>query len=335
MRPAAIGVDVGGTKTAGALITSDGEVLARTQAGAGNYQEIGLEAATAVYTSVVASLAESAQSQGAEIAASAWGISGWDRPKDEAALLPALQAADGLPDASRVAVNDAFLLLRAGSPDGTGVAVVSGTGSNCVARGPDGVPRRVGGLAFEFGDGGSGSDIGRDGIRAAFRGADGRGRWTLLTELLIDRLNLDRLDDLVDHFIADAAVAMNESHAAPLVFDAATLGDPVATKILVDAGRELAHSARTLARGVYQRDDTFSLVLGGSVLQRASNPVMREALIGWVHDEFPNAVPETPTAPPLLGAALLGLDQLATLGLAAAPTSTVALRVATHLHEVS
>jgi N-acetylglucosamine kinase-like BadF-type ATPase len=272
---------------------------------------------------------------GIELAASAWGISGWDRPKDEAALLPVLRAADLLPDVARVAVNDAFLLLRAGSPDGTGIAVVSGTGSNCVARGADGVPRRIGGLAFEFGDGGSGSDIGREGIRAAFRGADGRGPGTLLTELLIDRLDLERIDDLVDHFIADAAIVMNESHAAPLVFDAATLTDPVATQILKDAGRELAVSARTLARQLYKRQDTFPLVLGGSVLQRATNPVMREALIASVHDAFPNAVPETPTTPPLLGAALLGLDRLATLGHAEPPTPAVAFRVASALHEVS
>lgn len=335
MTPAAIGIDVGGTKTAAALVSPDGEVLARASGGPGNYQEIGIDAATAVYTDVVSSLRIAAEQGDVTIDAAAWGISGWDRPKDEATLLPVLRSADELADAHRAAVNDAFLLLRAGSMDGTGVALVSGTGSNCVARGPDGVPRRLGGLAFEFGDGGSGSDIGRDGIRAAFRGADGRGPHTLLSELLMDRFSLQRLDDLVDYFIADAAEGINESHAAPLVFDAATLGDPVASQILVDAGRELALSVRTLARELFSADAAFALVLGGSVLQRAANPTMRNSLIASVHDEFPNAIPETPSAPPLLGAALLALDLLASRNGTESPGPSVAHRLSVSLQEIS
>lgn len=332
---AVIGVDVGGTKIAGVLVLADGTVVARSRAGAGNYQETGIDVAAARYHDVCGSLLAAASAESLTVSASAWGLSGWDRPRDEEVLLPTLRQADGLDDSARLARNDAFLILRSGADAGRGVAVVSGTGSNCVAIGDDGAPHRIGGLAYEFGDGGSGSDIGREGLRAAFRGADGRAAETLLTSLLRDRYQLARLDDVVGHFIADAVQPLSESLLAPMVFDAATLGDPVATAILQDAGRELALSARTLARRLFSSETRFPLVLGGSVLQRAANPVMREALITAVHTEFPNADAVTPAEPPVHGAALLALDHLASLGLAEPVTPTVTHKISQSLHEMS
>ncbi|MFT6398392.1 MAG: N-acetylglucosamine kinase-like BadF-type ATPase [Bradymonadia bacterium] len=335
MKAAAIGMDVGGTKTAGALVSAEGEVLARTSGGPGNYQETGVEEAERVYVQVASALRRSAHELGYAVAASGWGISGWDRPKDETALLPALRAADGLPDSDRIAANDTFLLLRGAALDGHGIGVVSGTGSNCVGIAPDGSKHQIGGLGFEFGDGGGGGDIGRSGMRAAFRGASMRGPKTLLTELLMDRYDLERLDDLLDHFIADADIPLSESVLAPIVFDAATLGDPVATSILESAGREMALSVRVLARGAYAANDEFALVLGGSVLQRAENPTMRNALIADVHDEFQHAVPIRPSAPPLLGALLFGLDALARSGHCGTPVPATSHTIARQLHEVS
>ncbi len=335
MKPAAIGIDVGGTKTAGALVSATGEVLARAMGGAGNYQEAGIESARQVYVEVAGDLRAAALELGYSVAAAGWGISGWDRPKDEANLLPALREADDLEDENRIAANDTFLLLRGAALDGHGIGVVSGTGSNCVGIAPDGTTHQIGGLGFEFGDGGGGGDIGRSGMRAAFRGVSGRGPKTLVTELLLDRYDLERLDDLVDHFIADAEIPLTESVLAPIVFDAATLGDPVAASILEEAGREMALSARLLAREIYTSGDEFPLVLGGSVLQRAENPVMRNALIADVHDEFENAVPIRPSAPPMLGAVLFGLDSLARQGHSERPSATTTHHVAQQLHEIS
>lgn len=335
MKAAAIGMDVGGTKTAGALVSGAGEVLARVSGGPGNYQESGVEEAERVYVEVATALRQTARQLGYAVAASGWGISGWDRPKDAAALLPALRAADGLRDADRIAANDTFLLLRGAALDGHGIGVVSGTGSNCVGIARDGSKHQIGGLGFEFGDGGGGGDIGRSGMRAAFRGSSARGPKTLLTELLMDRYDLERLDDIVDYFIADAEFPLSESVLAPIVFDAATLGDPVATDILEQAGREMALSVRVLARGAYVPTDEFALVLGGSVLQRAENPAMRNALIGDVHDEFQHAVPIRPSAPPLLGALLFGLDALARTGHCETPSPATTHTIAKQLHQVS
>jgi N-acetylglucosamine kinase-like BadF-type ATPase len=302
-----IGVDGGGTKTDAVLVALDGTVVARAIGGPSNYQAVGRHAAEAVWSEL---LEATAGRMGAQPLSSCWGLAGCDRPRDEAILEAVLDKVDPAPESLRDLVNDTFLILGAASDDGAGVAVVSGTGSNCVGIGRDGRRDRIGGLAWEFGDDGSGTDIGREGLRSAFRGEDGRGPRTLLTDLIRDRYGLDRLDDVVDLFVFDSDDGVDESALTPLVFDAATLGDPVAVSLLEHAGRELALSANLLAARLFARADAFTLALGGSVLQLGTCPVMREVLIRDVQSQYPNARPVIPDAPPVLGAALLALENL-------------------------
>ncbi|MCB9726962.1 MAG: ATPase [Deltaproteobacteria bacterium] len=309
-RRGVIGLDAGGTKTDGALATLDGHVVARARGGPGNYQSIGVEAAGRVYSRVIGELLERADAEGVQVEAAAFGLAGHDRPKD--ALVLDELIAELLPSvAARVVVNDTFLVLRAGSPQGHGVAVVSGTGSNCCGVAPDGRDTRIGGLGWEFGDGAGAGDLGVEAVRAAFRGEDGRGAPTRLSALIRLRFKLDRLDDLVDYHLADApAPAPPAGLLAPLVFEAACAGDAVSIGILEAAGRELALSAVRVAERLFTPADSFPLVLGGSVLQLGGHDAMRVALIDAVHARFPGANPVVLEASPLAGALLLALDRV-------------------------
>lgn len=305
-RPLLIGIDGGGSKTDAILLSPDGELLARAIGGPSNYQDVGRHAAAQVWTELIDVLT---QDVNGVLKASAWGLAGWDRPRDAEILSVVVRQLDPTPDAGRDMVNDAFLALRAGSIDGHGVAIIAGTGSNCCGINPDGNRQNIGGLAFEFGDSGSGTDIGREGLRAAFRGEDGRGPTTLLTDLLYDRFELERLDDIVDLFVEDADEEANAGHFAPVVFDAATLGDSVATQILEEAGREMGLSASLVAGRLFAVNDTFPLVMGGSVLQHGTSPAMRDAAVAYVHQTFPNAQPVILQAAPVYGAGMLAVDR--------------------------
>lgn len=304
---AVIGVDAGGTKTAGALALADGTVIARSLDGPGNYQATGLAGAETTYRRVLGPLCAAAERRGLHLAAAAFGLSGLDRPRDAERLGPMVRGL--LPVAVDILlVNDTFIILRAGSPGGFGVAVVSGTGSNCVAVGRDGRQERIGGLGGEFGDDGSADFIGRMGLRAAFRGLDGRGPRTALTEQVIATCGLVRLDDIIDRFIADAGEPLSIGLLAPIVFESARAGDAVARQVLVAAGEELGLCAALLAGRLFQADDRFPLVLGGSVLQKGAVDAMERALVARVHRDFPLAEPITLAEPPLHGAVLLALD---------------------------
>ena len=77
-----MGMDVGGTKSAGVLATLEGEVLATQLGGPGNYQAIGLDAAARVYAEVLQPLMQVVERGGHHLEASAFGLCGLDRPID-------------------------------------------------------------------------------------------------------------------------------------------------------------------------------------------------------------------------------------------------------------
>lgn len=307
---AVIGLDAGGTKTAAALATPEGEVLAQTRSGPANYQAVGRVFAQASLAEALAPLRRAAAEAGRRIGAVAYGLSGLDRPADRR-VLDEVVAAVNPPGAATLLVNDTFLILRAGTPDGVGVAVVSGTGPNTVGWGPDGREHRVGGIGSEFGDFGGGGDIGAEALRAARRGSDGRGPATSLHDRIRSFLGVADLLDLVDRFVADADRHLSPSVLAPLVFAAAEDGDDVALDILRRAGEELGLCARLVAEALFPPDAAVPLVMGGSVLQRGRVPVLRDAIVAAVRGHFSRVLPRLLAEPPVVGGVLLALDRLA------------------------
>ena len=83
-------------------------------------------------------------------------------------------------------VNDAEILLAAGSPTGPKLAMVCGTGSIVYGRTTTGELIRAGGWGYLFGDEGSGYAIGVAALRAVMQAYDGRGPSTLLTGLVLN-----------------------------------------------------------------------------------------------------------------------------------------------------
>jgi N-acetylglucosamine kinase-like BadF-type ATPase len=307
---AVIGIDAGGTKTVGILVTETGAVVASSRQGCGNYHTVGLEEAEQLYAAVLKPLLARAEAENFSVQAVSYGLSGLDRPQDEARLLPIARTLTPK-DAEFDLVNDTYLILRAGTVDGTGVAVVSGTGCNAVGQSSDQQRARIGGLGPDFGDDGCANTVGTAAMRAAFRMEDGRGAFTLLNAAIKARYDLDQLDALVDYCIADAERPMKPSDLAPLVFQASYEGDEVATDILRKAGQSLAHSAAVVGKKLFTEQASFPLVMGGALLQRGKVPVMRDALVAGMRQCFPQMEAVCLSSPPILGAALLGLDCLA------------------------
>ena len=304
--PLILALDAGGTTTDALLTSVEGEVLGYLRAGAGNYQSIGLEAVTRRYAMLIDQLIPTDELR-ARLAVTICGLSGLDRPRDAERLRAVIEP---LSPAPVQLMNDAFLILRAGTSDGVGIALVSGTGSNCVGANASGSRDRVGGLAYEMGDDAGGYDIGVSALRAAFQGADGRGPKTALSAAIRATFGVERLDDLVDLMLYDCEEPLDFASLTPLVFEHAADEDAVSGRILKEAGEALAHSVNTLATRLFSSDAQFPVVLGGSVLQRGATEHMRVALAAQVASRFPHAYCVTLQDPPILGAALYGLDAL-------------------------
>lgn len=302
------GIDAGGTKTAGMLVDLEGTIIGRSLAGPGNYQAIGVDAAEAELKRALYPLVDQAEAHGLELSAVGFGISGWDRPRDERVIRDMIERV--CPDTPRAVMNDTFLILRAGSDDGVGVAIVSGTGSNTVGRGADGREYRVGGLMNELGDFGGAADIGVEAIRSARRAVDGRGRATLLLPMILEELGLEDIEDIADMFIAEFDKRGDPASLAPLIFEAANEGDRVARELLERSGDELGLSARLTAVQLFRPDQTLILVLGGSLLQKGSNPAMRDAIADGVGTIFRHLDVRILQGPPVLGGVFHAVDLL-------------------------
>jgi N-acetylglucosamine kinase-like BadF-type ATPase len=170
-----VAVDGGGTRTRAAVADLEGRVLARGFGPCSNLQSVGLEeVGKALTTAIEGALLQLPGSawkgegpawQSGRIAAACFGLAGVDSRKDEAQLS---QWARDQRVAPRISIlNDSELVLACGTPEGVGVALISGTGSICLGRAADGRSARVGGWGPLLGDEGSGYQLAQRALRLA------------------------------------------------------------------------------------------------------------------------------------------------------------------------
>lgn len=245
-----LGIDGGGSKTRALVATLDGEVLGAGSAPTSNYQAVGLEAATnALRCAIAQALAAVAETRGepatTTFAAAVLGLAGVDRPNDEAIISDWLDR-EGIAQRHRV-LNDAELLLTVGTPAGWGIALISGTGSICYGRTPDGRVERAGGWGWLLGDEGSGYDLGVQALRLATQTADGRADAPEVLAAVLEAFALPVADDLVNYVyqrgVSQAEVALLASRLVALSDD----GSPAARECLEAAGQSLAHHVAVVA----------------------------------------------------------------------------------------
>jgi N-acetylglucosamine kinase-like BadF-type ATPase len=292
-----IGIDAGGTKTVGLLADERGDTLAEARGGGANLQVHGELEVEKVLYGILEALGNP------PIAALCLGIAGVDRAGDEA-VIRAILGRLGQRERTRV-VNDAAIALVAGAPERTGIVVVAGTGS--IAYGLDAAGRmaRAGGYGHLLADEGSGYWLGREALRAAVRGHDGRGPRTPLGDRVLAALGVASLEELVPLVYERGLSRPQLSSLARLVQEAADAGDPLADALLDRAAGELALAARSVA-GRLQLAGRYPVVLAGGLFHGCPDLVRRlGARLG-----LPGAEPRRLEGEPARGALALALDLL-------------------------
>jgi N-acetylmuramic acid 6-phosphate etherase len=243
-----LGIDGGGTRTVVFLASRNcngWKLLGRGEAGPSNRQAVGTEAALAAIDEATEGAFTSADKNRCQVRAACLGLAGAGRPGDQE-IVREWAAKAKLATCVQV-IEDAALLLAAGTPNGWGVAVVAGTGSMAYARSAEGRTARSGGWGPLLGDEGSGYAMALAGLRAAARAADGRGEATLLTERLLAAHGLTKPEQLIGVVYRGGDRAALAA-LAPVVLDAAEDNDPVAKHIVRDAASELASATAAAAR---------------------------------------------------------------------------------------
>ena len=310
-----LAVDGGNTKTLAAVADERGVTR-----GAGRGGPSDIYNADTPDTAIDAIAAAARQAlAGAGIAAdavdsAAFSLAGADWPEDFTLLEAALRDRVGLA-APPLVVNDAIGALRTGSPDWTGIAVVSGTYNAVGARHPDG---RVFHLGF-WPDGAGGRAIGDAGLRAVYHAALGMGPATTLTESALALYEATDAIALLHKFTRRGRLGESEKdRLARVVLDAADAGDAVAQAIVADKGSILGRQGRACAEQLGLPLAGTRIVLIGGVFAHPTERLADAAMA-----ELPGAIPIRPLVPPVTGALLLALDRLGV----AADVAAVAARL--------
>lgn len=280
MGPVLLGIEGGGTRTVALAAEMSGALIRRFDGGPGNLRLLD-------DAELEARLSEIRRSMPAP-AAVAIGLAGACTDRDRERIRRA--AARVWPRVPSLATNDLDTALAAAPrPRHPGrtcqILVLSGTGSCCYGRRPNGPTVRVGGWGHLLSDNGSGYQIGLRALREAIRCLDETGRWPRLGGRLLAALALNQPEDLID-WIQRAEKADVAALAAD-VGAAAERGDILARQILREAAGQLARDAVACAARVAQGSAPVRFVMAGGALLNL--PPFARALVRAIRQDRPGS----------------------------------------------
>ncbi|MFC4609609.1 N-acetylglucosamine kinase [Streptomyces maoxianensis] len=310
-----LAIDAGNSKTDVAMVAADGTVLGKARGGGFQPPLVGIEAAVDALGRTVAAAAFAAGVTTAGgtalcepfVAHVSACLANADLPVEERELAAAVQARGwGLTTEVR---NDTFAILRAGVDEPRGVAVVCGAGINCVGMLPDGRTARFPAIGRISGDWGGGSGLAEEALWFAARAEDGRGEPTALARALPAHFGLDSMYALIEALHLGRIPSARKHELTPVLFATSAEGDAVARSVVHRLAEEVVALATVALTRLDLLDEEAPVLLGGSVLA-ARHPELDERIGKLLAAKAPNAVIEVVTAPPVLGAALLGMDRI-------------------------
>ncbi len=299
-----LGVDVGGTKCHAVVSDETGQILGFGTGGTGNHESVGYDGFASVLESVTASALHGADLQKESLTAIGMGIAGLDWPNDEPLHRQVIRQL-GL-TAPTGLVNDAVIGLIAGSRTGWGISLVSGTGSNCRGRDKQGREGRVSGIGTWSGEYGGGGDLVRRAMHSVTKAWSLRGPETLLTRKFVEHVGATDVMDLLEG-LSRGRFHLN-SASVMIVFEAARQQDPEAISAIHWLGSELGDLAIGVASQLKFEELEFDLVLTGSIFK--GSPLVAASVASTVHKIAPKASLVRLTAPPVVGAVMLAMEQV-------------------------
>jgi N-acetylglucosamine kinase-like BadF-type ATPase len=313
-RDAAVGVlaiDAGNSKTDVAIIAPDGSVRGSARGPGFRPHSVGPQAAVAALEPIIREAAVVA-----ELDVSA--------PRPWVAHVSACLANADLPSeldrierefesrgwgTTTYIGNDTFALLRAGIEAPPGVAVVCGAGINCSGLLPDGRTARFAAVGKISGDWGGGGFLAEEAMWWAARAEDGRGPATSLATLLPAHFGCADMAGLIEALHLGDIPPERWHEATPILFDAAAAGDEVAVAVVRRQADEIVALAASALRRLALLDGPVDVILGGGVVT-AGHALLLDAIDEGLNQVAPKALARVVSTPPVVGAALLGLDAI-------------------------
>jgi N-acetylglucosamine kinase-like BadF-type ATPase len=330
-----LGIDGGGSKTICVVVSSDTpkassctnrQVIGKGEAGASNYQSVGIEAAkNSIESAIYQAIHQSSNylnhlvnhKNSLNISAICLGLAGVGRRKDIEIIRSIVTELQGnlptdvnwnISPNNIIICHDALIALVGGIGHDVGITVAAGTGSIVYGRNQQGKTKRVGGWGYILGDEGGAYKIAVAGMQAALKAYDGRGEATSLVEIFQANLQLTNIEELVEVVYRRGNSVTDIAAIAPLVHNAAKNGDVVANHIIDEAVLELVEATTVVVHELFSTESSPEIVTVGSVWKGESNIHLRfeQSLL----KRFPQVKVIFPRYEPAFGAALLALKNI-------------------------
>lgn len=301
-----LGIDTGTSKTHALITDFTGNVLGYGISGSGNYEVVGFDGFKKAMSSAAEDALIMAGVNKDEFISMGFGISGYDWPSEQPVMIEAIQSLGF--DCNYQFVNDVTIGLIAGASEGWGVAVDAGTGNNVRGRDRQGRIGRITGNSVWHGEIGGGGEMAWLAQIAVTHAWTQRGPKTKLTQSLIN------LFEVSNEFALVEGLATGQIHIpstfAKEIFRLAAQGDQVAHQIINTSASELALNVNAVIRQLNLQDQTFDLVLIGSIFKAGE-------LYLWpfrqtVHAFAPGAILKQLSIPPVVGAVMLAAESSVT-----------------------
>jgi N-acetylglucosamine kinase-like BadF-type ATPase len=191
-------------------------------------------------------------------------------------------------------VNDARLLGLAAGKE-TAVGVIAGTGSIAVGVLPDGGSVYAGGWGWLLGDEGGAAGLVREAVRAVLRAEENGHPDEVLAGCLAGAAGVDSVRRLP--VLMMTTLAQTWAGYSPALFQAADQGSPLATRLVAQAGQDLADLVETVVRKGALIED---VVAGGGTI--VHQPRLAAAFTAAVWRRRPDIEVRILTDPPVGGA---------------------------------
>lgn len=297
-----LGVDGGGTKTAFALVSLQGKILAYFTAGTSHPDQIGVTRVQDALRAGVIEVCNQAGISPDRIAFSFWGLPGFG---ENLAHVPVFEeiVRSILGTNNFLCGNDVEAGWAGSLACQPGIHLVAGTGAIGFGKDPDGNTARSSGWSELFGDEGSAHWLATNLLGLFSKQSDHRLPRTPLYELVKEALGLDRDLDLMSKL--DILSQRDEmAKLAVIVHKAALAGDGNAVSLFKEAAREHSLTVKAIIRQLnFAQDRPIQVSYSGGVFK--SGEFILEPLSAYLAPM--NAVLVKPRLTPIMGACLYAM----------------------------
>lgn len=296
-----IGIDGGGTKTHAVLTNLQGEKLFECFGGASNFLILGTEKVSETLLTLIDSCKKYLNISYSDISSVLLGTTGAGRRGDAELLENDFQSYLNSKNISiknfRVE-SDARIALEGAFSGKPGSILIAGTGSIMFGKDKEGNIHRVGGFGRYLGDEGSGYSIGRKALTAIAKSFDGRGKKTILSDLLAEKFGIVSSEKLITEVYKNN---FDVASVTPLVLQAAEIKDETAIQIIESETDELILHLKAMEEKI--KEDVLSVAFIGGIL--SSKNIYSDLFTTKINRQVPNCRVKLPDYPPEYGAILM------------------------------